>query len=154
MSGKSRTRNMKENAEKVASTRNRTRDPLLQISRLSEQALLEAEDAIASRKELTQRFLKEIEKEIAEAVRMLRLLGEPWKHGDKTEYEFMRISLDKALTARKKERRERLLQSWKDLLDLMEKKRDLIKENLAFQGVGRSGKRRKNNITDDMGQGQ
>lgn len=44
----------------------------------------------------------------------------------------MRISLDKALTARKKERRERLLQAWKDLLDLKDKKGELKREKLAL----------------------
>jgi len=109
-------------------------DPLSHIAGLSDQALQVTEEAIDQRKKLTQRFLKEIEKEIAEAMKMLRLLGEPWKHGDRTEYEFMRISLDKALTARKKERRERLLQAWKDLLDLKERKIELMKENLALHG--------------------
>lgn len=51
---------------------------------------------------------------------MLRHLGHPWQRGDRTEYEFMRIALDKALTSRKKERRERLLQDWRDLLELRE----------------------------------
>lgn len=110
-------------------------DPLTQIAHLSDQALHESDEAIIARQELTQRFLREIEKEIAEAVRMIRLLGDPWKHGDRTEYEFMRISLDKALTARKKERRERLLQAWKDLLDLKEKRRELERENLALGNI-------------------
>jgi len=112
-------------------------DPLTQIFHLSTRALQDAEEAISSRKELTIKFLKEIEKEIAEAVKMLRLLGAPWKHGDRTEYEFMRISLDKALTARKKERRERLLQSWKDLMDLNQKRLELLRENMALSTVGK-----------------
>ena len=112
-------------------TQNAT-DALTQISLLSDQALHDSEEAISSRKKLTQRFLEEIEKEITEALKMLRLLGAPWKHGDRTEYEFMRISLDKALTARKKERRERLLQGWKDLLELRVKRLELLRENLAL----------------------
>jgi len=107
-------------------------DPLTQISELSNQSIQDAEEAISSRKKLTEKFLKEIEKEIAETIKMLNLLGTPWKHGDRTEYEFMRISLDKALTARKKERRERLLQSWKDMLQLQEKRIELLRESLAL----------------------
>lgn len=129
--------------DKSDSTRNSPTDPLTQIAQLSDQALHESNEAIVARQKLTRRFLKEIEKEIAEAMKMLRFLGDPWKHGDRTEYEFMRISLDKALTARKKERRERLLQAWKDLLDLKEKKRELERENLALREVGRSGSEKK-----------
>ena len=44
----------------------------------------------------------------------------------------MRISLDKALTARKKERRERLLQSWRDLLELRQKRLELLREVAAL----------------------
>jgi len=71
---------------------------------------------------------------------MLELPGDHWKHGDKTDYEFMRISLDKALTARKKERRERLLQEWKDLLDLKVKRLELLKENVAMNSIDFSTK--------------
>jgi len=113
-----------------------------QIIDFSNQALEDTEEAIRSRKELTRRFLQEIEKEIAEAIKMLQLIGDPWKHGDRTEYEFMRISLDKALTARKKERRERLLQSWKDLLDLNEKRLELAKENSTLQLAGKPSRKK------------
>jgi hypothetical protein len=114
----------------------RRADPISEITGLSEQALEETEDALAARRKLTQRFLREIEKEIAEALRMLRNLGQPWQRGDRTEYEFMRISLDKALTARKKERRERLLQSWRDLMELRQRRLELLRE-LAGLGFGR-----------------
>lgn len=134
MTGKSNSRKKpKENPPSNSSS-----DPLAQFSQFSQRALQDTSEAIVSRKELTRLFLREIEKEIAEAVKMLKLLGDPWKHGDRTEYEFMRISLDKALTARKKERRERLLQSWKDLLDLNEKRLELAKENSALQLAGTS----------------
>ena len=89
---------------------------------------------------MTRRFLREIEKEISEAIKMLRLLGDPWKRGDRTDYEVMRISLDKALTARKKEWRERLLQEWKDLLALREKQLELLREQIALS-AGRDGRR-------------
>ena len=115
----------------------RSADPLASITYLSQESLDQLEDALASRKKLTQRFLKEIEKEIAEAMKMLRLLGSPWKHGDRTEYEFMRIALDKALTARKKERRERLLQAWRDLLELRQKRIELLRELAALGSVGK-----------------
>lgn len=120
-----------------------SRDVFDFISQLSNVALQNAENAIEDRKKLNQRFLKEIGREIKEARKMLDFLGDPWKHGDKTEYEFMRISLDKALTARKKERRERLLQEWKDLLDLHEKRIDLLKDNLALGNTETTGKNHK-----------
>ncbi len=119
------------------------RDPLSEMLSHSHHHLQSTEDAITSRRSLTQRFLREIEKEIAEAVRMLRFLGDPWKHGDRTEYEFMRISLDKALTARKKERRARLLEEWKDLLALRERQLDLLKENLALDSASSVGRKPK-----------
>ena len=125
----------KKNGFNNNSLKDNSTDPISIISKLSSQALQDTEDAIASRKKLTQRFLKEIEKEIAEALKMLRLLGDPLKRGHLPEYEFMRISLDKALTARKKERRERLLQEWRDLLDLYQKRIDLLKAHVALKGI-------------------
>jgi len=110
-------------------------DLLSEFSLLSNQALNETEKAISTRQKLTRQFLYEIEKEISEAMKMLKFLGDHWKHGDKTDYEFMRISLDKALTARKKERRERLLQEWKDLLDLRVKRLELLKENVVMKSI-------------------
>ena len=104
------------------------KDPLRDIAHLTEETLKQTEDAITARKKLTKQFLREIELEIREAIRMLKHLGQPWQHGDKTDYEFMRISLDKALTARKKERRDRLLQAWKDLLELEERKAGIRRE--------------------------
>jgi hypothetical protein len=44
----------------------------------------------------------------------------------------MRVSLDKALIARKKERRERLLQSWRDLLELRQRRIELLRELAAL----------------------
>jgi len=129
---------MKSNSKKKV---NKVKIDLLdQIADISNQALTETEEAISTRQKLTRQFLYEIEKEIREAMRMLKFLGDHWKHGDKTEYEFMRISLDKALTARKKERRERLLQEWKDLLDLRVKRLELFKENVAMNSIDVSPK--------------
>ena len=108
-------------------------DPLTAIRFLTGRAILENEKALTSREKLTERFLKEIGREIAEAKRFLNLLGHPWKHGEKSvEYEFMRISLDKAMTARKKDRRAELLRSWSDLLKLKEKRLELLREAIAL----------------------
>lgn len=107
-------------------------DPLESLRRLSEESLATTTEAIIDRRQLTVRFLEEIEKEIREAMKMLRHLGAPWIRGERTEYEFMRIALDKALTARKKERRERLLQSWKDLLELQRRRIELLRELQAL----------------------
>lgn len=118
-------------------------DPLAEIAALSETSLQETEEAIAARHALTERFLKEIEKEIAEAMKMLRHLGHPWQRGDRTEYEFMRIALDKALTSRKKERRERLLQDWRDLLELRERRIEMMREAMALGAAGGSRSQKK-----------
>ena len=48
-----------------------------------------------------------------------------------------RIRLDKALTATKKERREWLLQSWKDLLELGQKRIEFLREVSALGTVER-----------------
>lgn len=111
---------------------NASSDPLTSIRSLAQRALDQNKQSVCARRKLTQRFLKEIEKEIAEAKRMLDRLGQPWQRGDRTEYEFMRIALDKAMTSRKKERRERLLQSWGDLLKLKEKRLELLREAMAL----------------------
>lgn len=123
-------------------------DPIRNIALISEQALKESKEAIINRKKLNWQFLREIEYEIEEAIRMLRHLGDPWQRGDKPEYEFMRISLDKALTARKKERRERRLQYWKDILDLNQKRLELMKENLAFDSTTQNINKNKNKPSD------
>ena len=119
--------------------RNGRADPLREIARLTDQALKETDEALLDRTALTQRFLREIELEIREALKMLRALGDPWKHGDRTDYEVMRIALDKALTARKKERRDRLLTSWRDMLELKERQLALLKEASALGMVGKNG---------------
>ncbi len=51
-------------------------------------------------------------------------------------HKIVRSSLDKALTARKKERRARLLKDWKDLLALRERRLELLRQNVAL-GLGR-----------------
>lgn len=112
-------------------------DPLTELSRFSERALEQTEDAIRERKKLTDRFLREIEKEIEAAVRMLNHLPDPWKEGDRVDVEALRISLDKAMTARKKDRRDQLLRSWRDLLDLRTRRLELKKELAALSSTSR-----------------
>ena len=137
MASQRSSRSSQRNGHPARSKREAPPDPLQAIAHLSDRSIQETDTAIKDREKLTQRFLREISKEIAEALRMLRFLGDPWKRGDRTDYEVMRISLDKALTARKKERRERLLQHWKDLLALRERQLDLLRENIALSEVGR-----------------
>jgi len=110
----------------------KTPDVLDDLAQLKDLELEGTTEAIIERRQLTVRFLEEIEKEIREALRMLRRLGEPWSHGEETSYEFMRLAIDKALTARKKERRERLLQNWKDLLELQKRRIELLRELRAL----------------------
>ena len=109
-------------------------DPVREIDSLARHSLADTDEAILERKDLAEKFLREIEKEIAEALKMLHLLGHPWKHGDRPEFEFMRITLDKALTARKKERRDRELQLWRDLVELRERRIQVLRELAALNG--------------------
>jgi len=106
--------------------------PLEELRSLSEKELEDVTEAIVERRQLTTRFLEEIEVEIQAAVRLLQRLGEPWQRGDRTDYEFMRISLDKALASRKKERRDRLVQTWKDLVDLKRRHVELSRQVSAL----------------------
>jgi Mg2+ and Co2+ transporter CorA len=109
-------------------------DPLAEIAELTERALNETEDALTERKQLTGRFLREIEKEIAEAKRMLGLLGDHWKHGEQSlPYEQFRHALDRAITARTKDRRAELLRDWKDRVTLLERRLALMRESAALE---------------------
>ncbi len=125
------------------------RDSIKDMQHLAERSLRQTDEALVHRRELTARFVTEINREIAEAKRMLNFLGDPWKHGDHTEYEFMRISLDNALATRKKDRRAELLREWKDLLRLRERRMELLRESVAFGSIGsriqEEGVRRRNN---------
>ncbi len=108
------------------------KDPLADLRSLTSDALRNTELAIESREALTERFLHEIEKEIGEALRMLHSLGHPWKHGDRVDIESLRAGLDRALTARKKERRDQLLRAWRDLVQLRERKGEIQREQAAL----------------------
>ena len=116
------------------------RDVVREARHLAEQSLRRIDDALSSRRKLTVGFVAEINREIAEAKRALNLLGDPWKHGDESlQYETQRIALDKALTARKKDRRAEQLREWKDLLRLQERRMELLGE-LAALGPGKEYK--------------
>lgn len=111
----------------------RSDDPLVHLQELVEQALSQVDDALAERRTLTSRFLREIEKEIAEAKRMLDALGAHWKHGEQSlPYEQLRHALDRALTARTKDRRAELLRDWNDRLKLLERQLELKRELTAL----------------------
>ena len=109
-------------------------DPLVAIAQLTERALLETEEALTERRELTSRFLREIEKEIGEAKRMLDLLGDHWKHGEQSlPYEQFRHALDRAITARTKDRRAELLRDWTDRLKLVARHQELLRESMGLR---------------------
>ncbi len=111
-------------------------DPLAEIGELIERALHETDEAMLERRELTDRFLDEIEKEIAEAKLMLDLLGDPWKHGEQSlPYEQFRHALDRAITARTKDRRTELLRDWADRMRLAERRMEALR---ARAGLGAS----------------
>ena len=111
-------------------------DPVSAIQDLVEQALQDVDDASSRRRELTTKFLREIEKEIAEAKRMLDSLGDLWKHGEQSlPYEQFRHALDRAVTARTKDRRAELLRDWSDRLKLLDRRLEVIRELTALQAT-------------------
>lgn len=110
-------------------------DPLLAIQELVQDALHQIETASATRRELSKRFLGEIEKEIGEAKRMLDSLGDLWQHGEQSlPYEQFRHALDRAITARTKDRRAELLRDWSDHLKLVERRLEVLRELAALHG--------------------
>ncbi|MBI4020924.1 MAG: hypothetical protein HY369_01640 [Candidatus Aenigmarchaeota archaeon] len=108
---------------------------LAAISLLATEAVLDVHDAIAAREELTERFVREIEREIDEAKRMLDTLGHPWQRGDRVEYETLRATWSRAFSSRSKDRRAELLRSWKDLRALHDRRLELLRDAAAMEQV-------------------
>ena len=125
---------MAENHEQEQDQRRKPRDSLTSIARFSKLSLRRTEEAIQSRKQLTAQNQQEIEKEIQAATRMLKLLGDPFKHGDDYSKESMRIKLDRSISMRKAERRAERVRSWKDLHELDQRRIELLKRLATLEG--------------------
>ena len=69
----------------------------------------------------------------------------PWKAGFQLRYEFLRVSLHKSLTSRKKDKRTEELKFWDDMVNLIKERRKLLMEYQALLHA----KRRMNNSHGD-----
>jgi len=92
------------------------------------EAIEEIDRAIAARKELSRKFRKQIEKEIEEVKYNLSYLQPPWRIGFQPKVEFIRITLQKSMTSRKKDKRTEQLKLWEHVLGLVKERRKLIME--------------------------
>ena len=101
------------------------------------EAIAEIDDALAGRKQLSQQFLEQIDREAEEARRHLKTLKEPWQMGFYPEIEFMRLSLHKSLTSRAKERRGEELKYWENGVNLAKERRKFLDEYKALLAAKR-----------------
>ena len=104
------------------------------IKNLSE-AIEELDGALAERKVLSQRFRKQIDKEIEEVHYQLGHLNPPWKTGFYPKLEFLRLSLHKSLTSRQKEIRTEELKYWQDVLSILKDKRKFLDEYKSLRST-------------------
>lgn len=116
-----------------------TRNVLATRIRLLEEAIAEIDAAIAERKRLSGNFRHEVEKELQEVLRHLGYLPPPWSGGYLIDREFFRLSLHKSATSRKKEKRQEELKLWEALVQLMEKRRELVLQLQQLGAVDRRG---------------
>jgi hypothetical protein len=97
------------------------------IENLNE-AIKELDNALTERKVLSKNFIHQINKEIEEVDYQLGHLNPPWKTGFYPELEFLRLSLHKSLTSRKKDIRSEELKYWQDVITLLKEKRKFLDE--------------------------
>lgn len=96
------------------------------------EAIEELDRALAQRKVLSNRFVRQIDEEIKEVHFQLGHLNPPWKTGFYPELEFLRLSLHKSLTSRQKEIRGEELKYWQDVLAILKDKRKFLDEYKAL----------------------
>ncbi|HUW85137.1 MAG TPA: hypothetical protein VMZ31_20330 [Phycisphaerae bacterium] len=96
------------------------------------EAIAEIDAALPGRKQLSQQFLEQIDREAEEARRDPKTLKEPWQWGFYPEVEFMRLSLHKSLTSRAKERRGEELKYWENGVNLAKERRKFLGEYKAL----------------------
>jgi len=92
------------------------------------EAIEELDDALANRKVLSRKFLKQIDEEMKEIHYQLGHLNPPWQTGFYPKLEFLRLSLHKSLTSRQKEIRTEELKYWQDVISLLKEKRKFLDE--------------------------
>lgn len=97
------------------------------VQNLSE-AIEEIDDALTRRKALSKKFVEQIDREMTEIHRQLGHLQPEWKTGFYPKIEFLRLSLHKSLTSRRKDIRSEELKYWKDVVDLLKEKRKFLDE--------------------------
>ena len=100
------------------------------------EAIEEIDRLIQSREKLGEMFKEQIEREIKEVLHQLSFLPEPWREGFLPEMEFLRLSLHKSLTSRRKDRRQEELKRWEHLSQLIREKRKLIMEYEQLLAAG------------------
>ena len=100
-------------------------------------AIDELDQALAQRTRLSRKFIHQVEEEMQEVLRHIRQLNPPWKTGFHPELEFLRLSLHKSLTSRKKDKRSEELKYWEDVTGLVKDKRKLLDEYKALLGTKR-----------------
>lgn len=106
------------------------------LQNLSE-AIDELDQALAQRRHLSRKFLRQVEEETKEVLRHIRGLNPPWKTGFHPELEFLRLSLHKSLTSRKKDKRAEELKYWEDVTGLIKDKRKLLDQYKALLSTRR-----------------
>jgi len=104
------------------------------IENLNE-AIKELDDALAERKTLSERFIRQIHKEVEEVDYQLGFLNPPWKTGFYPELEFLRLSLHKSRTSRQKDIRSEELKYWQDVIGLLKEKRKFLDEYKSLLGT-------------------
>jgi len=102
-----------------------------------EEAIQELDQALASRKALSDGFLAQIKAEMEEIHYHLNHLEPPWKAGFYPQIEFLRLSLHKSLTSRRKDQRTEELKYWEDVIGLLKEKRKFLDEYKALLGTKR-----------------
>lgn len=100
-------------------------------------AIDELDQALARRKRLSRKFFHQVEEETQEVIRHIRQFNPPWKTGFHPELEFLRLSLHKSLTSRKKDKRSEELKYWEDVTGLVRDKRKLLDEYKALLSTKR-----------------
>jgi hypothetical protein len=101
------------------------------------EAIEEIDEALAGRKELSQQFLDQIDRESEEVKHHLNLLQPPWKMGFHPQIEFLRLSFHKSLTSRAKDRRSEELKYWENGVNLSKERRKFLDEYKALLATRR-----------------
>lgn len=96
------------------------------------EAIEELDNALTSRKALSDKFMRQVDEEIKEVHYQLGHLNPPWKTGFYPNLEFLRLSLHKSLTSRHKEIRTEELKYWQDVLAILKEKRKFLDQHKAL----------------------